>query len=355
MLENFSYCPILHTRVAETKALFQLPTATKDRLFPLFVARPWPNANLLQRTWDKIGEAFGTRRFALDLDRTRRNSGGSKPAAAEFDRLFAAAGGFAIYYDLVTTIPQAIPVLRISGGGVPDLEDQGARIDALDRGLVVRLEYGTVTNPLAVVDAVLARFDDVTIFVDAGWSNDLLSREVWASGIVQRVTEIRPEVEIVISGSSFPDSFVDISERGEIPVRERYLYANLVRHHNAAILVYGDWGSTRPPSDPVPMKNIPRIDLPENSDWVSFRRDRDLGTEEDYSDIARRVVADPSWPADLRIWGTYTIECTAQELPGAIRSPAVAAAARINIHLHRQAFFGAADIIGDGEEPFSDD
>lgn len=103
------------------------------------------------------------------------------------------------------------------------------------------------------------------------------------------------------------------------------------------------------------MKNIPRIDLPENNDWIAFRRDRDLNANEDYDEIAKRVMADPSWPNDLGIWGTYTIECTAQGLPGAIRSPAVAAAARINIHLHRQAYFGAANITGDGEEPFSDD
>jgi Beta protein len=355
MLENLSYCPILHARVAEIKALFQLPAAAKDRIFPLIIARPWPNANRLQRTWDKVSEAFGGRRFALDLDLTRRNSGSDKPAAAEFDRLFSAHGGFANYYAVVAAIPEAIPVLRISGGGAAEFDEQADHIIELDRGLVVRIAYGAVTNPLALVDQVLARFDDVTIFIDAGWSNDLLSREIWASGIVERVTAARPEVEIVVNGSSFPDSFVDIEARGEIPVRERYLYANLVRRHNAAILVYGDWGSTRPPSDPVPMKNIPRIDLPESIEWISFRRDKELDDDEDYADIARRVVADPAWPADLNIWGTYIIECTADELPGAIRSPAVAASARINIHLHRQAFFGDAGIAGDEDEPFTDD
>ena len=354
MLENFSYCPILHARVAEIKALFQLPAASKNRLFPIIVARPWPNANQLQRTWEKIGEALGTRRFALDLDLSRRHLGGSKQAAADFDLLFDPANGFENYYAIVAGITSAIPVLRILGGVVPEFEEQAGQIDALERGAVVRLEHGMVTNPLAVVDQVLGRFDDLTIFVDAGWSNDLLSREVWASGIIQRITDIRPEVEIVVNGSSFPSSFVDVGERGEIPVRERYLFNNLVRRHNAAILIYGDWGSTRPPSDPVPMKNIPRIDLPESTDWISFRRDRDLDDDEDYGAIARRVVADPSWPAELNIWGTYVIECTADDLPGAIKSPAVAASARINIHLHRQAFFGA-DIVGDADEPFTDD
>jgi hypothetical protein len=355
MLENTPYCPTLYARVAEMKALTQLPAATKDRLFPLIIGRPWPNAKHLVRTWEKIGEAIGNRRFALDLDWTKRNSGGGKPAASEFDALFEAHNGFENYYDAIAEIDGALPVLRISGGSAMQFEAQARHVDRLDRGLIVRVEYGVVANPIQLVEQVLSRFDDVSIFVDAGWSTDILSREVWASGIIERVSREHPEIELVVSGSSFPMSFTDIGERGVLPVEERFIYNNLVRRHYAATLIYGDWGSTRPPSDPVPMRNIPRIDLPTASQWISFRRDKDLDDDEDYSDIAQRVVSDPDWPANLNIWGTYTIDWTARGEPGAIRSPATAAAARINIHLHRQAFFGANDMISDGDEPFTDD
>jgi hypothetical protein len=355
MLENTPYCPTLYARVAEMKALTQLPAATKDRIFPLIIARPWPNAKHLARTWEKIGDALGNRRFALDIDRTKRNSGGGKPAAFEFDALFEAHNGFEKYYSIVGEIEEALPVLRISGGSAPQLEAQAEHIEELDRGLIVRVEYGAVTNPIQLVEQVLGRFVDVSIFVDAGWSTDILSREAWASRIIETVSRDYPEIELVVSGSSFPDSFTGIGERGVLPVEERFLYNNLVRRHNAASLIYGDWGSTRPPSDPVPMRNIPRIDLPTASQWISFRRDKELDDTEDYSDIAQRVVADADWPADLNIWGTYTIDWTAKGEPGAIRSPATAAAARINIHLHRQAFYGANDIISDGDEPFTDD
>lgn len=356
MLEQFPYCPALHARVAEIKALAQLPAATKDRLFPLIIARPWPNAKHLIRTWEKIGEAIGNRRFALDLDRTKHNSGGKLAAASEFDELFVSRNGFANYYETVSGITEAIPILRINGGEATQFEAQARHVDDLDRGLVVRIEYGAVTNPLALVDQVLGRFQDVSFCVDAGWSRDILGREAWASSIVERISRDHSEIEVVISGSSFPDSFSGIGDRGIIPVEERYLYNNLVRRHNSATLIYGDWGSTRPPStEQVPMRNIPRIDLPTPSQWVSFRRDKELDDEEDYTDIAQRVVADVDWPTGLDIWGTYTIEWTANGEPGAIRSPGTAAAARINIHLHRQAFFGANDFIVDGDEPFTDD
>lgn len=355
MLEQFPYCPTLYARVAEIKALAQLPAATKDRLFPIIIARPWPNAKHLVRTWEKIGEALGNRRFALDLDRTRRNSGGKLAAAAEFDDLFVSRNGFENYYETLSTINEAIPVLRISGGEAQHFDAQARHLEKLDRGLVVRIEYANVTNPIALVGQVLNRFQDVSFFVDAGWSRDILGREAWAATIVECIARTHPETEIVISGSSFPNSFSDIADRGIIRVEERHLYNNLVRRHNAATLIYGDWGSTRPPSDPVPMKNVPRIDLPTQNQWISFRRDGELDDEESYIDIAKRVIADPDWPADLNIWGTYTIEWTAKGEPGSIRSPATAAAARINIHLHRQAFFGANDVIVDGDEPFTDD
>lgn len=356
MLERFSYCPTLHARVAEIKALTQLPAATKDRLFPLIVCRPWPNAKHLSRTWEKISEAMGSRKFALDLDRAKHNSGGKLASAEEFDRMFISRNGFENYYEAVRTIEEAIPVLRISGGEAPQFEGQARHIDEIDRGLVVRLEYGIVNNPLNLVEQVIDRFEDVSFFVDAGWTLDILGRESWASGIIGRISRDHPEIEIVISGSSFPDSFSNIGERGANPVSERYLYDSLVRRHNSATLIYGDWGSTRPPSvDQAPMRNVPRIDLPKSGEWVSFRRDKELIDDEGYSDIAQRVVSDPDWPADLDIWGTYTIEWTAKGEPGAIRSPGTAAAARINIHLHRQAFFGANDLIVDGDEPFTDD
>jgi len=95
-----------------------------------------------------------------------------------------------------------------------------------------------------------------------------------------------------------------------------------------------------------------------DSDWIFFRRYDDEANsieDEDYQAIAQRVVKDAEWPGNLTIWGTYVIMCTAGDLPGAIRSPAAAAAARINIHLHRQALFGAERLSSDQEEPFTDE
>ena len=356
MLENLAYCPTLHTRSAEMNALARLPAETKDKIFPLIVAGPRPNAKYLERTWEKIGDSLGNRRFALDLDPTKKGSDSGKPAAAEFDALFDSKGGFKNYYEAVAKMAQAIPVLRVGSGQTAQLKTQADRIDDLDRGVIFRIEFGAPSNSLEFIDSVLERFEDISIFVDAGWSKDILSRTAWASGIIERVTKDKPGAELVVSGSSFPDTFTNVHRRRPVPISERFLYNELVRQHNAAKLIYGDWGSTRPPPmDPTPMRNVPRIDLPKPGEWIVFRRDDEMEKDEDYQDIAKRVIIDPDWPKDLSIWGTNSINWTAKGQPGGITGPAAAAAARINIHLHRQAYYGLNDLIADGDEPFTDE
>jgi hypothetical protein len=351
LLENIAYCPILHSRVAEVKALLNLPSPTKDRLLPIVASRPWPNAKELARTWGKLSEALGARRFGLDLDRTKFRAATDKPAGYDFDRLFDPVNGFENYYQLVGTIASAIPVLRLNGVGADGIAPQASWIEALDKGVVIRIEHDHVIDPIGIVREALNKLPDITVVIDAGWSLDVLGRELWASRIISEITDKKPETEIIVSASSFPSSFSHIQGRGEKLVDERALYNNLVRRHNAATLIYGDWGSTRPPSPPSPMRNIPRIDLPMSDEWVFFRQ---TGAE-GYAEIANRMMLDGVWPNNLNIWGTYMIGATAEGAPGSIQSPGTAAAARINIHLHRQSHYGMDGYVNDGDEPFTDD
>ncbi len=349
MLVGKTYAPILHARSVEIKALAELPEATKDLIFPLIVARPWPNAKHLRKTWEKLRAAFGTRRFALDLDPYKRSSGAAQPAAAEFDALFDHADGHRAYFEEVASIDEAIPTLQV--GPNSNVEEQLEHAQRLDRGLVLRLQYGATPTPIALARQVAGAMHDVAIFVDLGWSNDLLSRELWASSILEAIAEDHIEREVVVAGSSFPESFRSLA-RDEIRANERVIFDNLVQRHNAVVLTYGDWGSTRLPKESTPMGSIPpRIDLPNSREWICFRREG----EEGFKDIAIRTVTDRSWPRDLRIWGTYQIAATAEGVPDSIKGQTKAAAARVNIHLHQQAHFGAAGNFSDRDEPFSDD
>jgi hypothetical protein len=351
MLAGKTYCPVLHTRVAEMKGLEKLPEASKNLMFPLIAARPWPNANLLSKTWEKIEASFGKRRYALDLDRFKYGASSDRLAAKQFDALFDPANGHAAYYEALAEIDGAIPVLRLTKGLIPDLEQQLAWINWLDRGAVLRVEHEYCQQPTLLVRQVRALIPDVVLFLDLGWKTpDLISREMWASQILSDISEeVDLETEIVVVGSSFPGQFRPLV-RDEVLVEERFVYDALVRRHNSISITYGDWGSTRAPRDPTPMRTVKRIDLPLSREWVCFR---DAGSE-DYAEIATRAVRDASWPLDLNIWGTYLISGTAQNVPGSIRGQAAAAAARINIHMFRQTHFDEMGLTGDGDEPFVD-
>jgi len=350
MLAGKAYCPVLHARAAEVKALEQLSAQTKNLLFPLFIARPWPNAKHLERTWSKLAGAFPDRPYAVALDQFMRGRPNKHPAGGEFDALFDAANGFEIYYEELAKLPNAVPTVQFVGGTLAGFDDQLARAEQLNRGLVLRLCHGQVANPIGAVEEVLDKYPEVTIFVDTGWTRDLLSREVWAAGILQRIADLAPGSETVVAGGSFPDSF-QRKERAEIRAEERVLYDNLVRRFNAVAITYGDWGSAREPQEPAIMKSVPRIDLPMPREWIAFRQ---IGAET-YVQIAARIIADPFWATSPACWGTYMIDATAQKLPIAIRGNAAAAAARINLHLERQANFSAPGAAGDGEEPFTDE
>ena len=340
------------------KALLQLPAVAKDGMFPVIVGRPWPNAKHLVSAWNKVSESVDGRRYALDLDRTRDGSGGNFPAHVDFNALFNRSGGYANYYGLVSTLPNVVPVLRVDDVGSSNFFAQAEHVYRLDRGLVVRLEFGRIQDPIALVESVyevLQLGSDVNFVIDAGWApHDLISHELWAAPIIRRITEFQPEAEIVVAGSSFPDQFTNLGIRGVISVAERRLYSVLKRRFNAANLIYGDWGSTRPPKESTPMTNVPRIDLPTPNEWVAFRRDKDTNADEDYVAIARRVMRDSAWPRDLSIWGTYMISSTAQDLPEAIRGAGTATAVRVNVHLHQQRFFDTPDVVSDGDEPYTD-
>lgn len=350
MLESVEYCPRLLARLAEMKALFQLPVASKDVILPLIAAAPWPNAKHIERTWEKLTEAAAGRRYALDLDESYTASSSPRPAATEFRSLFDPTTGYANYFGQISDLPNAIPVLRL----VQErslFQQQLEHIERLDRGLFLRMAYGCPSYSFTNIDWLLETDLEFVLFVDAGWQRDLLLREAWTHGVVQRIRSAAERVEVVVCGSSFPESFSDNDVRKEIDLLERRLFSNVTRSFNEVRITYGDWGSTRPRQPPTPMSFVPRIDLPMQNSWVSFRQNE----EEVYADIARRVLADRAWSRQPEIWGIKAIEWTADELPGAIRTPAANTATRVNIHLHRQAQYDAQVVVNDTDEPFTDE
>jgi len=72
-------------------------------------------------------------------------------------------------------------------------------------------------------------------------------------------------------------------------------------------------------------------------------------------EAAQRIVTSALWTGDLGIWGEQLIESTAGGQNFAIDTMAKMYSVRINIHLHRQAFFNDLPPAASLDEAWDDD
>jgi hypothetical protein len=337
MLQGLQYVPLLYAKRAELRALNRLDKLTRDSIFPIVAVRPWPNAKQLEAIYPRLKEALSDYRYGLDLDRHKRGKIGLEPVSSQFEALFDPLNGFSNYYDLVGEDSNRIPVLRDCDGMYVDLQRQFDRIDALHNGVIIRLQKGCCEDLTSVIESGRLIADDILFAVDVGWSLDVIAQEMWASQMISKITDWDPTAEIVCLSSSFPNSFTHIEYRGTFSIDDRDLFDRLVRRHNSARLVYGDWGSTRRSEEQGGGTHYDRIDTAKAGEWVSFRQ---TDEESGYQIVAKRTIADPQWTTLPTCWGKHVIECTALDIPGKIKGTEAAISSRINMHITAQANVG---------------
>lgn len=348
MLAGKAYVPLLRTRIAEMEAFRQLSAQTKELTFPVFLLRPWPNANHISLAVDRVLEATAGHPFALGLDRDKFLAGSSKPAQAEFDALFDAQQGFEAYFDFLSEIPNAVPILQ-STTDANQLLLQLGRAEDLDRGLIVHQQRGM---PIPITQSVinLPPLPHDTIFVvDAAWSRDVLQMQAWAQSITGQIVDQLPEAEIVVMSSSFPDSFSHIIGNSEEQAFENQVFSAVRQNFQSANLTLGDWGSTRISQSGGGGKIPARIDIPRPFSWQIFRPNPD--DEATYLDAAQDAISHQAFNAAPDCWGKIQIEATDGNGSG-VTGVKMNTSCRINIHMTIQS--GAVQSIDLDEQPFED-
>jgi hypothetical protein len=349
MLQGIQYVPLLYSKRAELRALKHLDKSTRDRIFPIIAVRPWPNAKEFSAIIPQLDNSLQARRHGLDLDRDKRGKVNIEPASSQFEELFNPDDGFRAYYDFIAANPDRVPVLRDFEGRFVNIERQFDHIDSLHRGVIIRLHRESCDDVADVIKSDRLVPDDTLFVVDVGWSLDVISQEMWSSNLIRLITSWDDSVEIACLSSSFPNSFTHIEYKGAFSIDDRDLFNRLVRRHNSAHLIYGDWGSTRRSEEQGGGTHYDRIDTAGGGEWVSFRQTDD---ESGYQVIADRTVTDIIWPSLPICWGRHAIECTAMNIPGRIVGTESAISSRINMHLTAQANLGAVEPPPD--EPYTD-
>lgn len=349
MLQQKLYVPLLKTGAAEISAYCALFPDVRPLVFPIFHARPWPNARHFSFTINKVLDAVGGYPFGFALDTDRRGHANTRPAQSEFDALFDETRGFEAYYDVVAALPSAIPVL-IPTRSADVLLHQIANADSLNRGLIIHQRRGAVIPLSSSIIALPPLPDDTLVVIDAGWSRNYLELEAWTIPTVERTLNALPSAELVVMSSSFPDSFSHIVGNATEEGSERRLFAAAVQRFQMANLTYGDWGSTRPNQGGGGGAAIPsRVDIPTFSTWEVFRANPD--DDRGFAEMAWEAQHHACFIPTPDCWGKQMISVTNDQGEG-ISSRQISTQVRVNIHMTVQS--GAESVLPTDETPYED-
>ncbi|MGP4667680.1 beta family protein [Agrobacterium pusense] len=355
-----NYIPVMSVRPSEIIALTEVPDVAKDRMLPLFLVRPWLGQGPLLRATDRVRHAIGERKWIASLDVSYK--GEDAESLADMARLQVAENGFANWKNFVGNLPNCIPSAIVCGD-IGDFRTQIIGLRELGRGLAVRFDRRT-TSDISPYVFELSKIDfpELYVVIDYGQRNArLLSDVETAISDCKIVMDGLPDVNLAISATTFPSSFEAESET----IYERVFHSSVAQGIPSNTLIYSDHGSTRVSEQQGGGVPRPRIDLPRDNNWHFFRsnlvRKEDMSRDEyislrdeEYKAMADLAIKSRHWDPNLNIWGTQFIKITQLGSGYGINSPAKSTACRINIHLTRQALYGASLSSRDFEEDWED-
>jgi hypothetical protein len=339
-LDSVRYLPILSLRPGEMRGLQELPDSTKDAILPIVHMRPWVGSHTLDRSIERLAEAYGDRPVVVSIDDATETLG-TRPVHVDLELLRQPTRGYLNWCEFVAGNELYIPCVQLLAPNETD--EQITFFHELGRGMTVivrRDGFGALRQLARRVSLLTEEGRNVCFLVDYGVAHR--DHQLIAATVVGQYATIMeecPRAHFSVSASSFPHSFTDIVDQ---PIYERLLFDNVLGEVGPRKLIYSDRGSARVErssgggGQPIP----PRIDYPRDTDWRFYRSDDDFEFS-GYRQQARTLMATPAvWDGSLRVWGTLMIERTANGDTSAITSQQRSAAVRINLHLQRQTFYG---------------
>lgn len=293
----------------------------------------------LQRAREKVLHAVGYRPFTFELDLTYDPV--ETAVSAEFEAIRVDNNGLDNWIAFVAETPNAIPCIQVTADPAK-LISQVHALSQLNMGIAVRFPrsgFGAVNAVTKLLDSL--GFSDPIIVLDfEQTSYKYLTDVLNAKTLVSNVKAQCPAAWVAISSTSFPSSFKDISSQ---EIFEKSFYNSVLAEiDDVSKLIYSDRGSARMPRDGGGGVPAPRIDIPTLSDWYFHRRELEPTAKKAerlraYKAMAEKAIRSENWDRFLNIWGTQMIKLTELGSEYGITSPVKSTAARINIHLFKQA------------------
>lgn len=346
-IDGQAYVPTLAVRASEMNGLEFLPGATKDKIAPCFLLAPWANAASLDKTISRIEKAFPERHYFLDIDRDYEFTNLESDPQQELAQLLDPKNSYQNWIEFVAGHEWIWPCIQTRGQTEVQIRNQIQAFQSIGRTYCMRIARDHYPDNLNEITAAFSASgtSDFVVILDGGWTNDPLSLAMWFSGLLAGGLQIiDASVPTVLSCTSMPKMFTDFSQSTPsiVPFTNRLLIDQVAKGSNRNRIIYGDWGSTRPRDKRgIAARPLDRVDYPTDQSWLIARNKEDGWT---FREAAMSIVNSPSWSGNLGIWGEEMISMTTISPELGINTPQKNVASRVNIHIHRQAFYGSAPL-----------
>lgn len=357
-MEVKDYLVTLCIRRAELSGLKELPGGTKDRLTPVVLLAPWLATYPLSKAIDKFEDAYPSRPYFIDVDTYYHPGDNNNEAKDDWAELAKCPADLAVWQSLLLPYPHANPCILMEGSTIDSAQAQIAWARENDRSFCLRMNMAGQGIPTWMPNLVKELSSegavDYAVVFDFGLVGSALEIAPTAVGYIKSFfSGAPPEIPIAVCCTTFPSDFTVFDGIEELSFSNRDLLAQIKQATNHPRVIYADWGSTKPRAYGHASAPKNRIDYPTDEGWV-IARDNDYPLS--FQTAAQRIiVAKGKWSGGLGIWGEQLIEGAAAGQAFAIDSMPKMYSARINIHLHRQAFYGHLPQPEELDEAWKDD
>ena len=362
---EYKYCPILSVSPSEMTALKELPEKDKDLILPVFPIKSWSTSLKLANAIDKIESSIGdNRKWIADIDDAsleNRALENYRPVHHEIKAMMDPYNGYENWCSFIREHPNAIPCMQLED--LSEFSTQLQVLNSLQRGVVVILKHADLENRAHKnILPLLTGIDNLLIILDLEQiTREFIELTGQILGYLKIINSAVPNALLSLSSTSFPDSFGGY-HKGTKTIYERLLFEKIRVEFDR--IVYSDRGSARasrlaggagtPP---------PRIDYACKNEWHFIRMElsdslasteKKAAKKELYTSIAKKIMEEPYWEADLALYSNYIIELTSQGDEFGIDTAQKATAVRINKHLHTQLHYDLVDGVIDTDEDWID-
>ncbi|HDR1135954.1 TPA: hypothetical protein QB322_001999 [Pasteurella multocida] len=354
---NYNYYPFLHTRNSEEEAFLNLHGQYKELIIPSFILHN-RKGSALTASLNKITEKYDGN-FILFPPISEKVI---NQITDEERKIFDNNNAYQNWREFLSQYPKAIPGILTPNANSEflkrDVIRQAIMLERDDKKIAFRVKNNSDLNFCIDAVSALDSPENAIIFVDCGHIDDLNNSFNLSSGLIEKLKNQLPKLNITLISNSFPSSpaveMTQIKEYsthlikgGYIQQKEVELYLKISEIHDIS---YGDYASIYP----IPIESqesegrwSARIDFCTlDDDWSVFRLPRSHG--EGYQPLAEHILNLELIDNIPQCWGRDMLEMAAKgNLLG--RSPSKWVSVRANTHMSRQISLVMNDDVSLGE------